>query len=589
MAYCEKLADLRRELARVPADAVYLPFRGPHGEPDPAARFRDAEWLTGFSGRCDLVVTAHAAAAWVNRAQAAEAAACFTEAKVSLYYTDDPAAPTPLTWLAAQLTGGACVLVNGARISAAEAAKFRSRLTSAGMTLETSVDLVDRIRSGVPAMPFTPAWEMLPEDTGRTAAQKAAALRMAVSAAGATHCVLSSPEDIAWLFNLRGSDMTLSPLNYAYAMLAPAGIFLYIQIPRLTAGAAVMLDAQGITVADYGRFGEALDALPPDAVAAFDPAQLPFALRRRIRCSVLEIEDPVRAMRAVHTDAELAGTRAAALRGSAALFRAKLRLKARLSSEDTLTLGAAQELFLSEFRRGEKWLGTAERPEFTLLTDGKTVSLDRTTVNTALPRRGLLTLRLAFHYMDGTCTLCDTLPLGTPSEGEVSACTLTLRALLAGLGVPFPRGSRAAAADALVRRPFWEKGADPEHTVGCGVGHVTRAAEWPDLSDNAETVLKEGVFLSLAPTCPRDCGPAVCFSAQTALTARGSMLCAEPLTCVLPDPALVDAESLLPAEQALLQSLAEDAARRLEPLLREEEKEALASYLPERRRGRHAR
>lgn len=97
-----------------------------------------------------------------------------------------------------------------------------------------------------------------------------------MSGTGATHYIISSLDDIAWLFNLRGGDIDFFPVNYAFAMITPAGVQLFMNMSKLTAGAAAMLDEQGVTIDEYDRFLPQLDILPPDAVVALDPGGPPF-------------------------------------------------------------------------------------------------------------------------------------------------------------------------------------------------------------------------------------------------------------------------------------------------------------------------
>ncbi|MCG2839608.1 aminopeptidase P family protein [Sandaracinobacter sp. RS1-74] len=502
MTFQTRLTRLREALSNAKLDGFIIPLTDEHMSEYVGAYARRLEWLTGFQGSAgSAVVLADRAAIFVDGRYTVQVRA---QVDGALYeYRSVPAEP-PHLWIAEQAGEGARIgydpwLTTRAFLRTAEAA-----LAPKGIALvPVASNPVDGIWDDQPAPSTAPAEALGDEFTGRPSADKRRAIAAELKKAGADAVLLSALDSIAWLFNIRGTDISRTPVVRAFAILrADGSATLYTDPVKIPAEVKAHLGPD-VAIEPYDAFGPALERL--EGTVMLDPAWSVAAIFEALgrgKARVVEARDPTTLPKAAKNPTELAGMRAAHVRDGAAISRF-------LHSLDTAP--PADELDASD--RLE-----AFRRESNLLKDLSFDSISAIGPNAALPHyhsepatnrafagEQIYLIDSGGQYPDGTTDITRTVAIGTPTAEMQDRYTRVLKGHIALATARFPKGTRGGQLDILARQFLWAAGLDYAHGTGHGVGHYLSVHEGPQRiaaavgAPGVEEVLLPGMLLSNEP------------------------------------------------------------------------------------------
>lgn len=456
-------------------------------------------WLMGFTGSAGTgyVTQSGAALATDGRYRLQGRAQCADEIDLII----EPEARAG-DWLRAALPQGGQVGFDPWLHTPGQLEALRKALGDGGITLVPHANLIDRIWPDRPAPPAAPARAHPPEWAGETSADKRARLAEALRHDGQRAAVLSLPDSICWLLNLRGGDIRCNPLMQGFAILHDdARVTLFTQ-PEKLAGIA----PEGVTIRPTGDLLPALGDLP--GPVRIDPATAPVALFDRLRAAgtaITEAPDPCLLPKARKNSAELAGMRAAHLRDGAAMVRFLSWLdRAMAAGEplDEITLVTRLEGFRAE-------TGALRDLSFdTICGTGPHGAIIHYRVtepsNRALRPGDVLLIDSGGQYADGTTDITRTLPVGDPANPALDPArvpfTRVLQGMIALSRLRFPRGLAGRDLDPVARAPLWSEGLDYDHGTGHGVGAALSVHEGPArISRAGALALEPGMILSNEP------------------------------------------------------------------------------------------
>ena len=264
-----RLTQLREVLCREGVHALLVPSADPHLSEYLPGRWQGREWLSGFTGSmATLVVASDRAALFADSRYWVQAEAELAGTGIELVKIPTGNATAHVDWLARQLPRGVVVAVDGQVLGLAAAGVLKAALDAAGVGLRTDVDLLDAIWPDRPALPAAPVWEHLPPQATEPRSARLAAVREAMARHGATHHFVSTVDDIAWITNLRGSDVSYNPVFLAHLLLDLDGGTLFVGAGKVDAALAARLAADGLRLAPYEHAGAALAALGAAGVGA---------------------------------------------------------------------------------------------------------------------------------------------------------------------------------------------------------------------------------------------------------------------------------------------------------------------------------
>ena len=499
-----RVAMLREELETRRLDGFVVPRSDEHqGEYVPTCAQRLA-WLTGFTGSAGMaIVLRDRAALFVDGRYTLQAAAQVDPALFEIrHVTEEPAAQ----WLGLALGKGAVLGYDPWLHTPQEVERLQVGTERAGASLRTvEGNPVDRVWPGRPAAPLAPVVPHADRFAGESASDKRARLARGLSDAGVAAAVLTMPESIAWLLNIRGGDVPHTPLPLSFAILRDDGsVRLFIDRRKLLPGLDRHLGNE-VSIEPVGHFGPALDALAVSgARVQADPATAASWVFDRLAAAggnIHRAADPCLLPKACKNASELDGTRAAHRRDGAAVTRF-LAWLAREAPKGGLREIAASDRLEAFRREGEHFRDLSFPTISGAGSNGAIVHYRATPESEKTLEPGTLyLLDSGAQYLDGTTDITRTIAIGTPDAEMRDRFTRVLKGHIALATARFPKGTTGTQLDAFARRALWEKGLDYDHGTGHGVGSYLSVHEGPQRISKAPNMqpLLPGMIVSNEP------------------------------------------------------------------------------------------
>ena len=332
----------------------------------------------------------------------------------------------------------------------------------------------------------------------------------------ASHHLVSTVDDIAWITSLRGADVDYNPVFLAHLLIGPQRATLFVAAGKVDEALAARLAADGIDLADYAETAPALAALPADAVLLVDPKRITLGLREAVPAIVQVVEaiNPSTLAKSRKTPAEAAFIREAMEKDGAAMCRFYAWLEAALGREaiseltidERLTAERAREDgFVSlSFPTIAGFNANGAMPHYRATPE----SFAEISTPDGLVAEGLLLIDSGAQYLGGTTDITRVWPIGTPSDAQKADFTRVLKGTMALSRARFPAGTLSPHLDALARAPLWEAGLDFGHGTGHGVGYFLNVHEGPQsisrAMPDASMAMHPGMITSIEPGLYRD-------------------------------------------------------------------------------------
>ena len=552
----ERLALLRRHLAELGVDGVVLQRTDAFGSEYLPGSAERMAWLTGFTGSAgECAVLRDRAAVFVDGRYTVQVAQQVDPARFAIcHLIEHP----PARWIEENLPEGASLGYDPMLTRAAE----RERLAKAGAKrggklVALAANPVDAVWKAKPPEPVAALRRLDDRYTGESSAGKRQRMAAEVAAKGARQLVLTAPDSIAWLLNLRGGDIPFNPLGLAFALLAEDGTCrLFVdprKVPRsLKLDNAVRLEPEAGFLAALDRLGAGREPVLVDLSAT----HVGFVDRLRAAgAAVIEGSDPCVLAKARKNAVETAGAFSAQRRDGAAVVRFLAWIDGQPHDGSVTEIGAAdrleQERAPDPLFRGPSFFSISAHGPNSAIPHYRPLP----EANRPLTAGTLYLIDSGGQYLDATTDITRTVPLGLPTPAMRRDFTLVLKGHIAIARVVFPAGTSGAQLDTLARTALWRAGLDFDHGTGHGIGAYLCVHEGPARIAKTGTVpLEPGMILSNEPGCYRAGEYGIRTENLVSVSARetpeGGMrkllgfdtltLC--PIDHRLIDPALLDAE-----------------------------------------------
>ncbi|WP_308923309.1 aminopeptidase P family protein [Janthinobacterium sp. J1-1] len=504
-----RLTSLRAAMRDQQIDALIVPSADPHLSEYLPAHWQGREWLSGFTGSVGtLVVTQDFAGVWTDGRYWEQAENELAGSGIELKKIPSGASVLFINWLGSTMQAGQTVAVDGAVLGLANARLLQQALV-AGVTLRTDLDLLNTVWTDRPVLPTAAIFEHGAPYPALPRAEKLAALRAAMTVHGTSHHMISTLDDIAYLFNLRGADVSYNPVFLAHALVGPERATLFVADGKLPAALRAVLEQQGVDVAPYAQAANALAALPAGASLLLDPRRVTYGTRQAVAGAVRVIEaiNPTTLAKSRKTDSEAAHVRAAMEQDGAALCEFFSWLDTTLADPQRAPLteiGVDQHLTAARARRS----GFVS-PSFGTIAGfndhGAIMHYHAQEGSEAtIAGNGLLLIDSGGQYLGGTTDITRVVPVGAITAEHRRDFTLVLRSMIALSRAQFPRGVKSPMLDAIARAPLWAEGIDFGHGTGHGVGFFLNVHEGPQsISQSSlpepQTAMEPGMITSVEP------------------------------------------------------------------------------------------
>ena len=506
--FARRIELLRGVMAREALAAVLVPSSDPHISEYLPERWQARQWLSGFTGSAGtLVVTRDFAGVWADSRYWTQAEAQLAGTGITLVkmMAGQQSAPH-IDWLAENVAAGDTVSVDGTVLGVAAARTLKDALTARGIVLRTDLDLLDAVWPERPGLPSDSVYEHAAPQSSVTRTDKLADVRRVMREKGAQWHFISTLDDLAWLFNLRGSDVTYNPVFVAHALIGLDDAAVFVGDGKIPAELRASLLKDNVYVEPYAKAGYALAALPAGSALLVDPRRVTFGSLEKVpaKVKIVESVNPSTFAKSRKTPADAANIRATMEQDGAALAEFFAWFEEALGRETITELTIDEKLTAAR----------ARRPGFVTLSFATIAGFN---ANGAMPHyratddshsviegNGLLLIDSGGQYLSGTTDITRVVPIGTITAEHKRDFTVVLKGTIALSRARFPRGIRSPMLDAIARAPIWEAGADYGHGTGHGVGYFLNVHEGPQVISHyapAEpfTAMEEGMITSIEP------------------------------------------------------------------------------------------
>jgi Xaa-Pro aminopeptidase len=584
-SFRDNLALLRAKMREKKIQVYIIPSTDPHlGEYVPD-HWQQIAWLTGFTGSsATVIITDTIAGLWTDTRYLIQAKNQLADSGFALMNEVYSEINDYVAWIASH-TGVSDIIGLDGRLFSIERTRIILRsLEGKGITIDFNCDLISDIWIDRPPMPHSVAFDHPPEFCGKERSVKISEVRQQMRKMTADYHLLSSPDDIMWLLNIRGKDIKYTPLLTSFAIIDNDQILLFVDEDQIPFRLASEFDKLGIVMLPYEESAGILSTLPSDSTILVNPATTSANLFNSIPEGMKIIEDLTipSLMKAVKNKTEIENIRKVMIRDGVVMTRFFYWLE-----------NNSQAKTLSEQKIGKKLDEMRSLDENFLSTSFSTIVAYNE--HGALPHYsataqsdlevsdiGILLIDSGGQYLDGTTDITRTIALGTPTRQQRLDFTLVLKGAISIATVKFPAGTRGYQIDILARRALWEYGLNYGHGTGHGVGFCLNVHEGPQsigkgVSSDSKIPIESGMLISDEPAIYREGEYGIrtenlilCFEDEE--TEFGKFLKFDTVTLCYIDKSMIDTSLLDKKEIDWINSYHADVYEKLKPYLSEDEK-----------------
>jgi Xaa-Pro aminopeptidase len=565
-------------------DALYLSGTDPHMSEYLSDHWQIRKFVTGFSGSYgEVVITHHHAGLWTDTRYFLQAALELEETGVTLHKLRVPGAVPACQWLAGHLHPGSRVGIDPGTFPFSLYKAFYPVFTEKNIELVPFPDMFENLWTNRPSLPEKPVFELDVSVTGASRLDKWRKINGMLESLQADLTVVSALDDLAWTYNLRGSDIPYNPLFFGFAVTGKEENILFVNETALPEKLASTLRDEGIHLSDYDSFYSYLSFIRNRTVY-IDPATTNTRIWEALHqsCRLKEGTSIPGQLKSVKNETELQGFREVMKQDGAAMVCFLHWLFSSLGKSMMTEYTISRKLV--EFRSERPgFIGESFAPSIGYNEHGAMVHLQVNEANACEIRpEGILLIDSGGHYLTGTTDITRTIALGPPTIQQKTDFTLALKGMIGLTCARFPAGTKGIQLDILARLPLWKEGLNYGHGTGHGVGHFLNVHEGPGAirQEYNPHEIREGMVYSNEPGIYREGlygvrteNMMVCVEKEQ--TVYGTFLGFETLTLCPVDTSLINPRLMTEAELAWLNDYHLQVRKKLEPLLDDEQSDFL--------------
>lgn len=494
MGTAEKLAQLRKAMQRAGVDGFIQPVHDEYLSEYPPAAAQRVRWLSRFSGSAGTAVVLKGKAALFTDGRYTLQAT--NETDVTLFEQHNIATMQAKDWVTTS-GKGARIGYDARLFTQPMLSQYEKAAKDAGIVFVTVENLVDAIWKDKPAAPASPLFIHSLEYSGKSAEEKRQKIAALLVEKKASHFLLTAPDSICWLFNIRAADVEHTPLVLANALVSPDGAMLFVDSARCSAEVRAHL-GNTVQLAHPNELPAALKKLSKKRVLTDKSTTPLWHLNAMKDAEIIDTPDPCQRMKAIKNATELAGIRAAHIRDGAAIVKLLHWLD---GAKNVTELNVCDKLHA--FRAQHDMFHDESFPTIAGSGPNGAIVHYRATQqsNRALQTGELLLLDSGAQYPDGTTDITRTIAIGKSSAEMCDRFTRVLKGHIAIARARFPEGTVGSQLDTLARQYLWEAGVDYDHGTGHGVGCFLGVHEGPQRISKrgGDAALAVGMLLSNEP------------------------------------------------------------------------------------------
>lgn len=474
-----KIEALRAAMKAQQIDAYIIPSNDPHQSEYVADHWKSREWISGFTGSAGtVIVTAKHAGLWTDSRYFIQAAEQLKGSGVSLHKLHIPHTPEHREWLKQNLPDGATIGFDGRLFSVNKVRGMAQYFYDKKFIFNSDHDLIKSIWKKRPALPKTPVFDHAVRYAGVNRGKKLKTLRAKMGTS--THYLLSTLDDIAWLFNLRSSDVECNPVFYAHAIIGQTKAWLFIDKAKVPTKLAQKLNKDGIILKPYNSLDKTLQKLSGNSTILIDKSSISNSVYQSIEKDRIQNgSNLVATLKAIKNKKEIAHFREVMVKDGVALVKLYRWLESTLEKRSIPEIEVAEKLAGLRSEQAN-YFGESFHAIVGYEGNGAIVHYRPEKDKCAnIEKKGMLLLDSGGQYLDGTTDITRTIALSRPTQEQKTDFTLVLKGHIALAMAKFPVGTTGVQLDTLTRMHLWQHHYNYGHGTGHGVGFFNNVHEGP--------------------------------------------------------------------------------------------------------------
>lgn len=477
-----KIARLRELMKRKNIDAYIVPSADPHMSEYVANHWKSREWISGFTGSAGtFVATMKESLLWTDGRYYIQAEEQLSGSEIKLCKMGAPGVPEYTQWLADNLENGETVGFSAKTISVSLFKEMEKKFSAKGIKINKNNDFIEELWTDRPQIPAAAVFEHDIKYAGLTVNEKLGMLRESMKKEHVDYYLVSSLDDIAWLFNIRGGDVEYIPVTIAYALISQTEAFLFINQDKVPESVSSMLKDNGVSILGYESVTEKLNSLAAGRSIAHDPDRTNCWLYDSIPegCKKEEIDELITKLKAIKNSTEITNFEKCQISDGAAMVKFLIWLEKNVDSGKVTEITIADKLKEIRAQQPDN-MGPSFNTIAAYKDHGAKMHYSATEDSKyTLENKGLMVLDSGGQYLSGTTDITRTIVFDETTEEEKFDFTMVLKAHISLASAKFLHGATGSNLDVLARKPLWEIGIDYKCGTGHGVGYCLSVHEGP--------------------------------------------------------------------------------------------------------------
>ncbi|WP_299576453.1 aminopeptidase P family protein [uncultured Sunxiuqinia sp.] len=587
----QRIAQLRLQMKKAGVQACYFSGTDPHQSEYMPTHWQARSYISGFTGSAGLVVVTHEKAAlWTDSRYFLQAGQQLQNTGIELMKQRVTGTPEPAEWLNNSLKEGDTVGTDFACLSVLQYNQLSKALAAGGLTLKDTSDLLSADWEERPPLPNNPIFEHDLQYAGTKRTDKISAILNFVKTNGANATLITALDDLAWTFNLRGTDVDFNPVFVGFAFLSEKEKVLFVDSKKMDSELAAKLQEDQIQLKAYTEFYSFLSQLSPETIIMIDSARTNQASIAAIPPTIQLVEQTSAPtlLKAQKSTFEIIHLRETMKKDGAAMVKLLHWLNQNVGQTNLTEYDVVEKL---EYFRAQQdgFQGNSFYPIVGLNANGAIVhrSVSKETA-AEINQDGMLLFDSGGQYLGGTTDITRTIALSSPSAQQKRDFTLVLKGMIGLSMAQFPAGALGSNLDAYARMHLWKNGLNYGHGTGHGIGYFLNVHEGPMSirQEYNEQTIKPGMVLSNEPGLYREGEYGIRIENVIVCTEKeetpfGRFLAFETLTLCPIDLKLIDTQLMTKEEIDWLNQYHQKVYKKLAPLLEADELEFLKQQTQE--------
>ncbi|WP_170074880.1 aminopeptidase P family protein [Paraclostridium dentum] len=504
-----RLESLRQYMGEYKIDAYIIPSSDNHQSEYVGDYFKSRAYISGFTGSAGtLVVTMDEAGLWTDGRYFIQAENQLKNTGIKLFKMGEEGVPTTQEFICEKLSKGSTLGFDGRLISANEGKSLEEKLKEKNVSIKYEYDLVDKVWNDRPSLSNEKAFLLKVNYAGETFSSKLERLRETMKEKNVTSHIITTLDDIAWLFNIRGRDVKYTPVVLSYAIITLGEVYLFIDENKLNEEIINELKTENVIIKKYDDIYEFVKTMDKTEIVLLDDGKVSYSIYNNLPNEVQKIKEPNPTMnfKAVKNNIELDNVRNSHLKDGIAFTKFMYWLKNNVGKIEISEISASEKL--EELRRAQE--GFIEPSFATIAGYREHAAMMHYSATPEsdykLEASDLFLIDSGGQYFDGTTDITRTIALGEVNSELKTHFTAVLRGMINLSMAKFLYGAKGYNLDILARRPMWNVGLDYKCGTGHGVGFLGTIHEapngfrWKIAPNRLETAtLEEGMVTTNEP------------------------------------------------------------------------------------------